>query len=96
MNSGNIIQTARYLGKDKREDYLFNVQEKLKEVGLDNQKVEFNIVDKTKLWASDTFTSKQTIEFDAEEKREAAKARAKRMLIPKPPSPFNNPNDPYQ
>ena len=92
----NIIQTARYLGKDKREDYLFNVQEKLKEVGLDNQKVEFNIVDKTKLWASDTFTSKQTIEFDAEEKREAAKARAKRMLIPKPPSPFNNPNDPYQ
>tara|TARA_R110000868_G_scaffold411681_1_gene707424 strand:- start:5174 stop:7015 length:1842 start_codon:yes stop_codon:yes gene_type:complete len=92
----NIIQTARYLGKDKREDYLFNVQEKLKEVGLDNQKVEFNIVDKTKLWASDTFTSKQTIEFDAEEKREAAKARAKRMLIPKPPSPFNNPYDPYQ
>lgn len=92
----NIIKTARYLGKDKREDYLFNVQEKLKEVGLDNQKVEFTIVDKTKLWASDTFTSKQTIEFDAEEKREAAKARAKRMLIPKPPSPFNNPNDPYQ
>jgi hypothetical protein len=92
----NIIQTARYLGKDKREDYLFNVQEKLKEVGLDNQKVEFNVVDKTKLWASDTFTSKQTIEFDAEEKREAAKARAKRMLIPKPPSPFNNPSDPYQ
>lgn len=91
----NIIQTARYLGKDKREDYLFNVQEKLKEVGLDNQKVEFNIVDKTKLWASDTFTSKQTIEFDAEEKREAAKARARRMQKPKPPSPFNNPNDPY-
>jgi|SRR3989344_2704354 len=92
----NMLQTSRYLGKEKRADYLFNAQEKLKEAGLDNTKIEFNILDKAKLWASDTFTDKQTIEFDQEEKQEAAKARARRMLKPKPPSPFNNPNDPYQ
>ncbi|MCY1298846.1 hypothetical protein D9M70_483500 [compost metagenome] len=92
----NMLQTSRYLGKEKRADYLFNAQEKLKEAGLDNTKVEFNILDKAKLWASDTFTDKQTIEFDQEEKQEAAKARARRMQKPKPPSPFNGPNDPYQ
>lgn len=79
----NMLQTARYLGKEKRADYLFNSQEKIKEAGLDNTKVEFNILDKAKLWASDTFTDKQTIEFDQEEKQEAEIARARRMQKPK-------------
>lgn len=92
----NVFQTARYLGREKRKDYLFNVHEKLNEVGLDSKRVEFGVIDTAKLWASDKFTDKQTIEFDEEEKKQAKKARARRMLKPKPPSPFNNPNDPYQ
>ena len=90
----NVFQTARYLGREKRKDYLFNVHEKLNEVGLDSKRVEFGVIDNAKLWASDKFTDKQTIEFDEEEKKQAEKARARRMLKPKP-SPFKNPNAPY-
>lgn len=75
----NVFQTARYLGREKRKDYLFNVHEKLNEVGLDSKRVEFGVIDNAKLWASDKFTDKQTIEFDDEEKRQAEKARARRM-----------------
>jgi hypothetical protein len=92
----NLYETARYLGAEKRKDYEFNVKEMLKEQGLDPNKIKLGYTDRAKLWISDTFTDKQTIEFDKEEATQAAEARKKRMLKPKPPSPFKDPYDPYQ
>lgn len=92
----NLYETARYLGAEKRKDYEFNVNEMLKEQGLDPDKIKLGYTDRAKLWISDTFTDKQTIEFDKEEATQAAEARKKRMLKPKPPSPFKDPYDPYQ
>lgn len=55
----NTYEMASRLGKEKRKDYLFNVAEQLKEQGLDDTQAALGFTDKVKLWASDTFTSKQ-------------------------------------
>ncbi|WP_200929215.1 hypothetical protein [Pseudomonas monteilii] len=92
----NTYEMASRLGKEKRKDYLFNVTEQLKEQGLDHTQATLGFTDKVKLWASDTFTSKQVVEFDKEEAEQAKAARKRRLLKPKPPSPFQDPYDPYQ
>lgn len=92
----NTYEMASRLGKEKRKDYLFNVAEQLKEQGLDDTQAALGFTDKVKLWASDTFTSKQIVEFDKEEAEQAKQARKRRLLKPKPPSPFQDPYDPYQ
>lgn len=93
----NSYKMASCLGSEKRKDYLFNVGEQLKEQGLDNTIAELVFTDKIKLWVSDTFTSKQVVEFDKDEALQAKAARKRRLLKPKPPSPFQkNPYDPYQ
>ncbi|MQT57208.1 hypothetical protein GHO41_07580 [Pseudomonas sp. FSL R10-0399] len=89
----NTYEMASRLGKEKRKDYLFNVAEQLKEQGLDDTQAALGFTDKVKLWASDTFTSKQIVEFEKEEAEQAKQARKRRFLKPKPPSPFQ---DPYQ
>ncbi|ORL67079.1 hypothetical protein B7H17_03645 [Pseudomonas putida] len=92
----NTYKMASRLGKEKRQDYLFNVTEQLKEQGLDHTQAALGFTDKMKLWASDTFTNKQIVEFDKEEAEQAKEARKRRLLKPKPPSPFHDPYDPYQ
>ena len=92
----NTYKMASRLGSEKRKDYLFNVREQLKEQGLDHVKVELGLTEKVKLWASDTFTKKQVVEFDKEEALQAKEARRRRLLKLKPPSPFQDPYDPYQ
>lgn len=92
----NTYKMASRLGSEKRKDYLFNVGEQLKEQGLDHVKVELGLTKKVKLWASDTFTKKQVVEFDKEEALQAKEARRRRLLKLKPPSPFQDPYDPYQ
>lgn len=92
----NTYKMASRLGSEKRKDYLFNVGEQLKEQGLDHVKVELGLTEKVKLWASDTFTKKQVVEFDKEEALQAKEARRRRLLKLKPPSPFQDPYDPYQ
>lgn len=92
----NTYKMASRLGSEKRKDYLFNVGEQLKEQGLDHTQAELGFTDKVKLWASDTFTSKQVVEFDKEEAEQAKQARRRRLLKPKPPSPFQDPYDPFQ
>lgn len=92
----NTYKMASRFGSEKRKDYLFNVGEQLKEQGLDHTKVELGITDKVRLWASDTFTNKQVVEFDKEEAQQAIEARKRRLLKLKPPSPFQDPYDPYQ
>ncbi len=89
----NTYEMASRLGKEKRKDYLFNVAEQLKEQGLDDTQAALGFTDKVKLWASDTFTSKQIVEFEKEEAEQAKQARKRRLLKPKPPSPFQ---EPYQ
>ena len=91
----NTYKMASRLGSEKRKDYLFNVGEQLKEQGLDHAKVELGFTDKVKLLASDTFTRKQVVEFDKEEALQAKEARKRRLLKLKPPSPFQDPDDPY-
>lgn len=92
----NTYKMASRFGSEKRKDYLFNVGEQLKEQGLDHAKVELGLTEKVKLWASDTFTKKQVVEFDKEEALQAKEARKRRLLKLKPPSPFQDPYDPYQ
>ncbi|OLU22381.1 hypothetical protein BVH03_24405 [Pseudomonas sp. PA15(2017)] len=92
----NTFDTAKMFGPEKRKDYLSNVRENLKEKGLDPSQVRFGIKENIKLWASDTFTENQTLEFTKEEKEESTKARKRRLLKPKPPSPFQDPYDPHQ
>lgn len=92
----NTYEMASRLGTEKRKDYLFNVAEQLKEQGLDHTQAALGFTDKMKLWASDTFTNKQIVEFDKEEAEQAKQARKRRLLKPKPPSPFQDPYDPYQ
>ncbi|AKA85160.1 MULTISPECIES: hypothetical protein [Pseudomonas] len=92
----NTYKMASRLGSEKRKDYLFNVGEQLKEQGLDHAKVDLGLTEKVKLWASDTFTNKQVVEFDKEEAQQAKEARRRRLLKLKPPSPFQDPYDPYQ
>ncbi|MQT62879.1 hypothetical protein GHO42_07180 [Pseudomonas sp. FSL R10-0056] len=91
----NTYKMASRLDSEKRKDYLFNVGEQLKEQGLDHAKVELGFTDKVKLLASDTFTRKQVVEFDKEEALQAKEARKRRLLKLKPPSPFQDPYDPY-
>lgn len=57
--------------------------------------MELGFTDKVKLLASDTFTRKQVVEFDKEEALQAKEARKRRLLKLKPPSPFQDPYDPY-
>ena len=76
----NIFQTAKYMGKEKRHDYLWSVKEQLEEKGLDPNKVEFGFKEKVQLFISDTFTSTQIIEFDKQEAVDAKAARARRSL----------------
>lgn len=92
----NTYEMASRLGTEKRKDYLFNVAEQLKDQGLDHTQVALGFSDKIKLWASDTFTNKQVVDFDKEEAEQAKQARKRRLLKPKPPSPFQDPYDPYQ
>ncbi|KTT15649.1 hypothetical protein [Pseudomonas parafulva] len=92
----NTYEMASRLGTEKRKDYLFNVAEQLKDQGLDHSQVALGFSDKIKLWASDTFTNKQVVDFDKEEAEQAKQARKRRLLKPKPPSPFQDPYDPYQ
>ena len=92
----NTYKMASRLGSEKRKDYLFNVSEQLKEQELDHAKVELGFTGKVKLWASDIFTNKQVVEFDKEEVEQAKAARKRRLLKPKPPSPFQDPYDPYK
>ncbi|MCL8305698.1 MULTISPECIES: hypothetical protein [Pseudomonas] len=92
----NTYEMVSRLGTEKRKDYLFNVAEQLKEQGLDHTQAALGFTDKMKLWASDTFTNKQIVEFDKEEAEQAKQARKRRLLKPKPPSPFQDPYDPYQ
>jgi len=92
----NLVQTVKYFGPEKRMDYIFNVKETLKEQGLDNTKLNFNLKDKAEIWVSDKFKNNKIIEFDQEEKKEAAEARRRRALKPAPPNPFNDPYDPYK
>ena len=76
----NILQTAKYMGKEKRHDYLWSVKEQLEEKGLDPDMVNFGFKEKVQLFISDTFTSTQIIDFDEKEAIEAKSARAKRRL----------------
>lgn len=92
----NTYEMVSRLGTEKRKDYLFNVAEQLKEQGLDHTQAALGFTDKMKLWASDTFTNKQIVEFDKEEAEQAKQARKRRLLKPKPPSPFQDPYGPYQ
>ncbi|WP_055136410.1 hypothetical protein [Pseudomonas corrugata] len=92
----NTYEMVSRLGTEKRKDYLFNVAEQLKEQGLDHTQAALGFTDKMKLWASDTFTNRQIVEFDKEEAEQAKQARKRRLLKPKPPSPFQDPYDPYQ
>ncbi|WP_038612077.1 hypothetical protein [Pseudomonas alkylphenolica] len=92
----NILQTAKYMGKEKRHDYLWSVKQQLEEKGLDPNKVAFGFKEKAQLFVSDKFTNTQIIEFDKEEAEQAKQARRRRFLKPKPPSPFRDPYDPYQ
>lgn len=70
----NILQTAKYMGKEKRHDYLWSVKEQLEEKGLDPDMVNFGFKEKVQLFISDTFTSTQIIEFDKEEAQQANEA----------------------
>ncbi|NBA96847.1 hypothetical protein [Pseudomonas sp. R5(2019)] len=92
----NTYEMASRLGKEKRKDYLFNVAEQLREQGLDHTQAALGFSDKVKLWASDTFTTKQVVEFDKEEAEQAKEARRRRLLKLKPPTPFQDPYDPYK
>lgn len=76
----NILQTAKYMGKEKRHDYLWSVKEQLEEKGLDPEMVNFGFKEKVQLFISDTFTNTQIIEFDKQEAVEAKAARARRSL----------------
>lgn len=76
----NILQTAKYMGKEKRHDYLWSVKEQLEEKGLDPDMVNFGFKEKVQLFISDTFTSTQIIEFDKQEAVDAKTARARRSL----------------
>ena len=76
----NILQTAKYMGKEKRHDYLWSVKEQLEEKGLDPDMVKFGLKEKVQLFISDTFTSTQIIEFDKQETADAKAARARRSL----------------
>ena len=76
----NILQTAKYMGKEKRHDYLWSVKEQLEEKGLDPDMVNFGLKEKVQLFISDTFTSTQIIEFDKQEAIAAKAARARRNL----------------
>jgi len=76
----NILQTAKYMGKEKRHDYLWSVKEQLEEKGLDPDMVNFGFKEKVQLFISDTFTSTQIIDFDKQEAVDAKAARAKRSL----------------
>lgn len=76
----NILQTAKYMGKEKRHDYLWSVKEQLEEQGLDPHKVEFGFKEKVQLFVSDAFTSTQIIEFDKQEAADAKAARERRSL----------------
>lgn len=92
----NTFDTAKMFGPEKRKDYLFNVRETLKEKGLDPSQVKFGIRENIKLWASDTLTENQTLELTKGEKEESTEARKRRILKPKPPSPYSDPYNPYQ
>ena len=74
----NILQTAKYMGKEKRHGYLWSVKELLEEKGLDPRKVEFGFKEKAQLFISDKFTSTKIIEFDEQETLNAKAARARR------------------
>ena len=76
----NIFQTAKYMGKEKRHDYLWSVKEQLEEKGLDPDMVDFGFKEKVQLFISDTFTSTQIIEFDKQEAIDAKSARSRRNL----------------
>ena len=76
----NILQTAKYMGKEKRHDYLWSVKEQLEENGLDPDMVNFGFKEKVQLFISDTFTSTQIIEFDKQEAVDAKTTRARRSL----------------
>lgn len=76
----NLVQTVKYFGPEKRLDYIFNVKETLKEQGLDHSQLDFSLRDKFEIWASDKFKNREIIEFDEEEKKEAAAARRARGL----------------
>uniref|UniRef100_UPI00186620E5 hypothetical protein n=3 Tax=Pseudomonas lundensis TaxID=86185 RepID=UPI00186620E5 len=76
----NILQTAKYMGKEKRHDYLWSVKEQLEEKGLDPDMVNFGFKEKVQLFISDTFTSTKIIEFDKQEAIDAKAARARRTL----------------
>ena len=76
----NILQTAKYMGKEKRHDYLWSVKEQLEEKGLDPDMVNFGFKEKVQLFISDTFTSTQIIDFDKQEAVDAKAARANRSL----------------
>ncbi|WP_236175712.1 hypothetical protein [Pseudomonas pseudonitroreducens] len=80
----NTYRTAQMLGREKRKDYLFHVEENLKEKGLDPSRIRFGITDNIKLWASDTFTDNQTLELTKEEQEQATTARKRRLAKPKP------------
>lgn len=73
-----IIDTVKHYGKEMRKDFLFHWEANMQDKGLDFNKVKPDIKDNIKLWCSDKLTSTQVIEFDAEEKVEAAKARKRR------------------
>ncbi|MDG9852398.1 hypothetical protein N7403_00855 [Pseudomonas nitroreducens] len=73
-----IIDTVKYYGKEMRKDFLFHWEANMQDKGLDFNRVKPDIKDNIKLWCSDNFTSTQVIEFDAEEKIEAAKIRKRR------------------
>ena len=76
----NILQTAKYMGKEKRHEYLWSVKEQLEEKGLAPDMVNFGFNEKVQLFISDTFTSTQIIDFDKQEAVDAKAARAKRSL----------------
>lgn len=76
----NILQTAKYMGKEKRHDYLWSVKEQLEEKGLAPDMVNFGFKEKVQLFISDTFTSTQIIEFDKKEAADAKAARTRRSL----------------
>ena len=76
----NILQTAKYMGKEKRHDYLWSVKEQLEEKGLDPEMVNFGLKEKVQLFISDIFTSTQIIEFDKQEAIDAKAARSRRNL----------------
>ena len=76
----NILQTAKYMGKEKRHDYLWSVKEQLEEKGLDPNMVNFGLKEKVQLFISDMFTSTPIIEFDKQEAIDAKAARSRRNL----------------